>query len=142
MSEWKPGDDFFIRWDDKTFEPRSEKQLERMIIAMTDIAGKFGFDLSQFVPGAAEPAKPMAEGGEMSAEDLSSCFAQKTTAPEGKETRIIILAGEVFGVELKPDDEINRLELRDGRVLVHIGNTVLNFEHDNSRGFVEFTREK
>lgn len=76
----------------------------------------------------------------MSAKELFDlgAFALKTTVPEGQETEITLLRGEQFAVELRPEDRIEKLELLDGRVRVFIGDTILNFQHDNTKCWIEF----
>lgn len=78
----------------------------------------------------------------MSAKELFDlgAFALKTTVPEGEETEITVLRGEQFGVELRPEDHIEKIELLDGRVRVFIGETVLNFQHDNTKSWLVFSR--
>lgn len=43
---WEPGDDYCVRWEDKTEENRTKEQLDEMVEKMRTIANEYGFDLS------------------------------------------------------------------------------------------------
>ena len=51
MNAWQPGEDFFVRFDDKTGEPKDT--IEEMVDRMTEIANEYDFDLSCFGPWSA-----------------------------------------------------------------------------------------
>ncbi len=43
---WEPGDDYCVRWKDKTAEDRTKEQLDEMVEKMREIANEYDFDLS------------------------------------------------------------------------------------------------
>jgi len=45
---WKPTDDFAIRFSDETAEDRDEAQLDMMVERMRDVARDYGFDISNW----------------------------------------------------------------------------------------------
>lgn len=53
MGKWKPGDDYVIKFNDESGEPRTEEQLEAMVEDMRKIANFKGFDLCSHGSGLA-----------------------------------------------------------------------------------------
>lgn len=45
---WSPGDDFVVRFEDKTGENRTAEQMDQMVEEMREVANKYDFDLDQY----------------------------------------------------------------------------------------------
>ncbi len=48
---WLPGQDFMIRLDDKTADPRTKEELDKMVDEIRNVANKYDFDLCSWGSG-------------------------------------------------------------------------------------------